>query len=366
MTAFAIGARWIGDWATNAVTELGTTADTGVRLRGVSGPPLRVGLIGGVPPSLAGGGLELQVERTASALERRGHAVVWLGREGQPRAFDVLHAFSSGPDVAHWVSHWRRNAGVPLVVSPVMVVPPGMMEWRQRLAHRLPIPEFGPRQRRELLARASAIVALTEHEARLLRRLGGQGTSRIAVIGNGVDPVHTVGPPAGLPDPFVLLLGGVSTRKRQHATVLALAAAGGPAPVVIGGFEGSGGDRAAFAAAVDRAGGVWLGELGDQPTVRAVVRAAAALVHLSSAEGQSLAVLEALAEATPVVATPLAANRELERRFPGWMRLVEDERSLPGALAALDDPPAPPPDVPTWDTVAGELEALYARLVPRA
>ena len=71
-------------------------------------------------------------------------------------------------------------------------------------------------------------------------------------------------PPAGLPDRFVVLLGGVSARKRQHATVLALAGAGGPAPVVIGGFEGSDRDREAFAAAVDRAGGVWLGELGDQ------------------------------------------------------------------------------------------------------
>ena len=75
--------------------------------------------------------------------------------------------------------------------------------------------------------------------------------------------------------------------------------------------------REAFAAAVDRAGGLWLGELSDQPTVRAVVRAASALVHLSAAEGQSLAVLEALAEGTPVAASPLPANRELERRYPG-------------------------------------------------
>jgi glycosyltransferase involved in cell wall biosynthesis len=357
VTASAIGARWIGDSATNLVTELGTAAGTGARLRNVSGPPLRVGLIGGVPPSLAGGGLELQVQRTAAALARRGAEVIWLAREERPRAFDVLHAFSSGPDVAHQVGHWRRNADVPLVVSPVMVVPQGAAEWRQLLAHRLPIPEFGPRQRRALLARAAAAVALTRYEAELLRRLCGRRAPAIAVVGNGVDPVRVVDPPPGLPDPFVLLLGSVSARKRQHATVEALA--GGPPPVVIGGFEGPEADRTAFAAAVERDGGTWLGEVHDEAEVRAVVRAASALVHLSTAEGQSLAVLEALAEGTPVAAAPLPANRELAERYPGWVGIVEHERDLPAVLDRLRDAPATAPAVDSWDDVAAQLAGVY-------
>ncbi len=306
------------------------------------------------------------MERTAAALARRGQPPVWLAREARPQPFDVLHAFSSAPDVAPWVTHWRRNAGAPLVLSPVTVVAPGHREWRQRIGHRLPLPEFGPSLRRDLMARAAALVALTEHEARLLRRLGAPGVSEIVVIANGADPVAPVAAPAPLPDPFVLLLGAVDARKRQHATVLALAAAGGPAPVVIGGFRGPSSDRAAFAAEVDRAGGVWLGELQDERAVRAVIRTASALVHLSTAEGQSLAVLEALAEATPVVAGALPANRELERRFPGWLALIEDERSLPAALATLRDLPPTRPDIPTWDTVAGRLEDLYLRLVQPA
>jgi glycosyltransferase involved in cell wall biosynthesis len=95
----------------------------------------------------------------------------------------------------------------------------------------------------------------------------------------------------------------------------------------------------------------------EESAVRALLRGAGALVHLSSAEGQSLAVLEALAEATPVVASPLPANRELAARHPGWVRLVESAAGLPGALGPA--PAGDPPRIPTWDDVALELEAIY-------
>lgn len=324
---------------------------------------LRIALAGGVPASLGGGGLELQLERTRAALERRGHEVFHVGQVTGARPFDVLHAFSSGADVHFAVcEHWRRNAQAPLVLSTVVVVAPGRATLRQLVASRLPIPAFGPRLRVELLRRATVAVALTEHEAALIRRFAGRRRApRIEVVPNGVDPAPPGSAPPGLPARYAVLLGTVSARKRQAETVAALG--GTPlAPVVAGGFDGTPNERAAFERAIAHAGGRWLGELGDEGAVRALLRGAEALVHLSAAEGQSLAVLEALAEGTAVIASPLAANSELAARHPGWIRLVDSPEDLRDALAVA--PAGPPPGIASWDHVAGRLEAIYRSVAP--
>jgi glycosyltransferase involved in cell wall biosynthesis len=321
---------------------------------------LRVALLGGVPASLGGGGLELQMRRTAAALERRGHDVFHVARSAEARAFDVLHAFGSEPDIWQALQHWRRNPA-PLVVSAVVVVAPGREERLLRLAARLPLRSLAQRARAEVVRRADVAIALTEHEGALLEALGAR---RVEVLGNGVDPqlAGEGGPAADLdvPEPYVLLLGSVSARKRQADTVRALAGAPVTA-VVAGGFDGSAAERAAFESAVAQAGARWLGEV-PPGRVRALLRGARALVHLSAAEGQSLAVLEALAANTPVIATPLPANVELAARHPAHLRLIDGLDELPAAVADLRAVEGPAPQIPSWDDVAGRLEALYRRL----
>ena len=329
----------------------------------MSAPVLRVALLGGVPASLGGGGLELQMRRTAAALERRGHDVFHVARSDEPRPFDVLHAFGSEPDVWQALQHWRRNRA-PLIVSPVVVVAPGREERLLRLAARVPLRSLAQRARAEVVRRADVAIALTEHEAALLRALGAR---RVEVLGNGVDAqaageAGSVGD-LGVPEPYVLLLGSVSARKRQADTVRALAGAPVTA-VVAGGFDGSAAERAAFESAVAQSGARWVGEV-PPARVRALVRGARALVHLSAAEGQSLAVLEALAENTPVIDTPLPANVELAARHPAHVRLVDGLQELPAAIGGLRAPDGPAPRIPSWDDVAERLEALYAGLTVR-
>lgn len=321
--------------------------------------PLTIAFAGGIPPSLGGGGLELQMERSAAALARAGHSVFHVAREPEPREFDVLHSFGTEPDVWHLLRHWRRSPA-PLVVSPVLVVPPGA-ESRLGLASRVPLADFAPRMRVDVLRRADAIVALTEHERGLLRRLAGKEAAEVEVIGNGVDPLPTdTPPPTDLPDGFALLLGSVSERKRQRETVAALGREGVPV-VVAGGFEGSDEGRREWEAAVESSGARWLGEVTDPAEVRALIRAARALVHLSAAEGQSLAILEALAEGTPVVASPLPANRELAERYPEHVRLAGYAGEAAAEVAGLGERPGPA-DVPSWDDVAAQLVGVYERV----
>jgi len=79
-------------------------------------------------------------------------------------------------------------------------------------------------------------------------------------------------------------------------------------------------------------------------------------------EGQSLAVLEALSEGTPVIVSPLPANRELHERHPEHVVFADGPEAVPAALASLTGAAVAKPAIPTWDDVAAELEVAYRSL----
>lgn len=317
---------------------------------------MRIATIGGIPRALGGGGLERQIRETAAALAARGHEVVPVA-DAEPDGFDVLHAFGAEPDVCHVLSHWRLTR-VPLVVSPVIVVRPERARL-ERVTARVPLSTWGPRMRAQLLRSADLVVAQSRHEHDIVTALGA---NRVATVPNGVTREVVGPPPADTPStPYVLLVGSVSRRKRQQETVAALA---GLQPVVAGGFEGTAGERREFERTVADAGGRWLGEVHDRPALLGLVRGADALVHLSRAEGQSLAVLEALTLGTPVVASHLPATVELAATYPGHVHLARDPEEARAVVRSLPPRPARAAPVPTWDDVAARLEPLYESLLP--
>ena len=327
---------------------------------------LRIALLGGVPAALGGGGLELQIGRTAAALRERGHDVDHVERLDRDASFDVLHAFGSEANVWFAVRHWRRNAA-PLVLTPVIVASPGAAERVMLAAAALPGVMTTSRMRRELLRRADAVVCLTEYERRLVRRLGRR-EEPVVVVPNGAD---TVAPdllppvPGGAPDErFVLMLGAVSPRKRQRELLAALA---GRLPVVVaGGWDGPAAERDAFERELGRCGGVWLGEVSDPAEVQAIQRRALAQVLMSTAEAQSLAVLESLAVGLPVVVSDIPSHRELQALHPGLVHLAETPEAAAEALLALRNRPRPAPaPVPSWEEVAARLEPLYREVARR-
>jgi glycosyltransferase involved in cell wall biosynthesis len=325
--------------------------------------PLRIAVLGGIPPSLGGAGLELQVAGTAAGLERLGHTVVRVEREPEPQPFDVLHAFGSEPSVWHLLSHWTRNPA-PLVLTPIVVVSPGREERMLKLSARVPGLLTTGRMKRELVRRAEVLIAGNGYERDLLVSGFGAAAAQVRVLGNGADPPASFGElPERVPAEggYALLLGGVSPRKRQLET---LAALGGSVPVVVaGGFAGDDSDRGPWERAVADSGAIWLGHVGDRAVVAAIVRAARVLIHLSEAEVQSLAVLEALSLGTPVVLSDIPSHRELAEAHPAFVRVVSGPAGVPSAVAELSGPLGDPPRIPTWTDVAEAMVEVYRSLV---
>lgn len=320
---------------------------------------IRVGVLGGVPPALGGGGLERQIDRTVSGLVAAGHTVTRIAQDGPGTRYDVVHAFGSEGDVQHLLAHWTQ-ARAPLVMTPVLSTSPGRTERALQLASRWPAPVTYAALRRRALRRADALIAITDYERGVLRRLVGPGPV-IEVIPNGVDP-HVARPVDDLPPGYVLLLGLVSELKGQQDVIETLS---GAVPVVVaGGFSGTAAAEARWRAAVARTGTTWLGHVADAGRVADLVAGASALVHLSRQEVQSLAVLEALAAATPVIASDLPSHRELAAEHPGWVTIVDGPDELRAAAGRLGAPPPPTrPAVPTWSRVAARVAGVYERVL---
>lgn len=321
---------------------------------------LRIGVIGGIPRVLGGGGLEHQIDVTIAALERRGHSAERVADIDPDDPPQLMHSFGNGADVWQQLRHWRKNR-LPLVSSPIIVCNPGRSERSLRIGAMLGqrIPNVNS-MTQEIVQRADTVVALTEYERSVVGRLAPE--TRVRVIGNGVEPVEPAAEnPVPNGDPYVVLLGTVTPRKRQIDAIATLGKR--HRLVVVGGLDSSV-DRSRFEALAANHKVTWTGEIADQSTVRRIVTDAKALLLFSEAEGLSLAVLEALACGTPAVTSELPSNIELAKAHPGW---VQTARSLDQAgeiLERLERPnPTTQPKIPDWDAIAGQLEDVYRELL---
>jgi glycosyltransferase involved in cell wall biosynthesis len=286
----------------------------------------------------------------------------------------------------------RRRGAVDVVHAPSVAVPP---RGRYRLvvtvhdAAPLLFPETYPRRgrwfhRRGIAAaarRADLVITVSHAAAAELEEHTDIPGERVRVVPNGVDlgeasdeDVAAARAAFGLGDrPYVLWLGSLEPRKNVGVLVEAFArwAATSDVPhqLVLAGPAGWVEDRDAVLAPARRLGDRvrTIGRVGDDH-LRGVYRGADVFALPSRHEGFGIPVLEAMAQGTPVIASDIAALREVAGDTArlvaaddadAWAGALDDllrDRDVHADLAAAGRRRA---ELFSWERCAADTVAVY-------
>lgn len=329
----------------------------------------------GIPPSV-------RVVRVAVRAGELGK--VWFEQWGFPRACQ-----EAGVDIAH-VPYWGAplRSAVPLVVTIHDVIPLLFPAYRRTAASRLYFALVSASARG-----ASHVITDSGASRDDIVRLLGVAAERISPIYLGVGGDYTaednllldmaVQQKYGLPDEFVLYLGGYALHKNVHRLLLAYSyvkqGLGMDYPLVLAGRKPSPvpPQFPDYEAYIDKLG---LGELVrwigyvDEADKPAVYRAASTFVFPSAYEGFGLPPLEAMACGTAVVATTAPGLAEAVGDAAMGVE-PGDERQLGGAIIAtliqenladdLREKGLARAQEFTWERTMGETVGVYARVLER-
>jgi glycosyltransferase involved in cell wall biosynthesis len=330
----------------------------------------------------------------ATAYTWRGHerlravlpvGVTARGRRVPARLLHELWARSELPK-ASWLA-----GGCDLVHAPNFVLPPTGRSAGVVTVHDLGflrVPETVSRasaRYRELVPRSirrgQLVLTPSQAIAAELSAEYGLDPDRIVATPLGVDPAwFRTGPggqPHDLPERYLLFVGTVEPRKDLPGLLAAYRLLldqepNGPEvpPLVLVGPSGWGPALDLAGVPTDRVRS--LGYL-EEEQLRPVLAGATALCFPSLYEGFGLPPLEALAAGTPVVASDIAATREVVGPIEGpAVRLVpaRDPQRLAAALSEVLDEPRPDPAAGrahaagfTWRATAERTVAAYRRAV---
>lgn len=276
-----------------------------------------------------------------------------------------------GADVVHATGSPLPATRVPLVVTVHDVAA-------------LRYPDLHParhvQQQRALVAtldRAAAIVTVSATTADDLVQLGIT-QDRIVVAPLGLTPLPDPAPPAAAPPDgeYLLTVGETSPRKRYHVLLQAVSRLrDGPRLVMVGPPAG---DEQRLRALIVELGLTQrvtrLGAVSDAE-LSWLYRHATALCFPSISEGFGLPVLEALAAGVPVVASDIAATRELASSiaiYPGsedadaWAEAIEAVASDTGLRERIGREGSRRAAEFTWERTAAATLGAYRMALGRA
>ncbi|MFN8533591.1 MAG: glycosyltransferase family 1 protein [Dehalococcoidia bacterium] len=270
--------------------------------------------------------------RSAGFIAKLGWEHFEVVRAAQAAGAELLHVPYFGPPL---------RSPLPLVVTVHDLIMLAVPEHRGPLAYRVytRVALIGAR-------RANRVLADSETTRRDLLRFGGISPERIEVIPLGHDErlsdpvpeseIEAYRTRRGLPNRFVLYLGGFDARKNvplllqaaKRAGAWPLVIAGDPPPARpplypdVRGPANALGDRM-----------IWLGRVPEEEK-RLLYRAATVFCYPSRYEGFGLPPLEAMACGTPVVAVDATSVAEIVEDV-ALLVPPDDGPALTGALARL-------------------------------
>jgi glycosyltransferase involved in cell wall biosynthesis len=323
-----------------------------------------------VPFSFAHGGMQIQIERTMSALEENGVIVEPLRWWDENQAGDILHHFSRIPTP---LLRTAQQKGLKVVFSDLLgglgARSSGKL-WLQRLVTRTLQQTLPPQQ---LLAfgwesyrLADACVALTPWEAHLMSYVLGAAPNKVHVVPNGVEKVFLDSPRMER-GPWLVCVGTIAPVKRM--VELAEAALLAQTPVWVIGKAYSDSDPHAqrfFALARENPKIIrYEGPIEDRNRIAQIYRQARGFVLLSRWESLSLSALEAAACECPLLLSDLQWARTTFKESASYCPNSSPAHTAPFLRRFYDAAPnlKPPPKPQTWGGVTQQLKAIYQELL---
>jgi glycosyltransferase involved in cell wall biosynthesis len=192
-----------------------------------------------------------------------------------------------------------------------------------------------------ILQRAACIVTVSEFTRGRLRDLLGVDPQRVAVVGNGVDPLYLEAPSGAIDtpsdvSPYVLVVGGLTRRKGGDLILRLAAVLARELPQMRVVVAGTGEQELVDAAR--RHGNVTLLPHVPTRTLVGLLHGATAALCLSRYEGFGMPVLEAMAAGAPVIASRCGALPEVVADA-GILVDGEDSHKVAEAIAWLSADP---------------------------
>ncbi len=342
---------------------------------------LHVTIVPHIPLSLGFGGMELQQERTITALQGRGVRVTRFDPWARTLETDILHVFGSSHHQAEIVFRARAK-GIRVVVTSMFVRTHSSRSYAMgKMADQLGLRTLFS-VRKKLLESATRIIAISSAERDDLIDVFDVAPSKIDVIPNGVDDTFF----AATPDLFLnthgksdmlLCVASVEPNKNQLTLVdaaitnhLPLVMIGPPKDTVIDGVAEYVEAVRKRIASVDNI--LWLdgGLEHEDPLLASAFASARVHVLPSRAEAQGLVNLEAAATGASLVMSDLDTLRSTFGN-DAWYADPSSPEKL--ATAIMDAWAAPrgsrytaypdqrPPWLQPWSEIAVQLESVYGR-----
>jgi glycosyltransferase involved in cell wall biosynthesis len=324
-----------------------------------------------MPFSLAHGGQQIQILRTAEALRMSGVEIEFLNWHDDSQRGDILHFFGRMPPA---LMQQAKLKGMKVVVADLLAAQGARPNWRitaetlgRRFLERVLARDAGGALSWITYRQADACVALTSWEGELLQKIFAVAKERIAVIPNGVDPVFLERSRMER-EPWLLSVGTIAPVKRSveiaHAAVLART------PIAFVGRPYSSSDPyfKQFTEIV-QSQPQWLrhdGEISDRSQLARRYQSARGFVLLSRWESLSLAALEAAGCGCSLLLSDLPWARSAFKGQAIYCPARASIDHMASHLRAFYDAcpglAVPKPPI-SWTEVGARTRELYCRLL---
>jgi glycosyltransferase involved in cell wall biosynthesis len=324
------------------------------------------------PFMLAHGGFQIQIEETKRALESLGVEVEFLRWWDSHQRGDLIHYFGR-PSGAYVDLAQQKNVRVVMAElltglgsrSPAALVAQRLLI---QLARRGVPQALRAKMGWEAYVKADRIIALTEWEAELARRIFHAPAERVIVIPNGVAPefLSRLEPEA---ERGSHLICTATITERKRILELAQAAVFAKTPLWIIGKAYAEKDPyfQHFLAVAQRNPQVirYDGAIDDSHLLAEAYRQARGFVLLSSKESLSLSALEAAACGCPLLLSDLPWARTVFKKDATYCPVTGPSRTARTLRAFYDAAPGLKPTLKPllWGGVALQLKKVYASLL---